>query len=340
MMEDNTAYYLLAYEPSNQKRDGRFRRIELKLPAHPQYTVRTRKGYLTPGERNRERGSEFVDLSPEAPATPPALDGLIPANGVPVQLTVDYLDLPPDGSQAVVRAHVDVGALVWTESGGRQRAKLDLVGAFYDAVGVPVGSAFGTERQLDVAPDELEQLKRLGLQYQHRLPMRPGRYRVRLVVRGPDGAPLGGSERWVDIPDLGEKKLAMSSVFLSAERQAAGSGARELLSGGPGMRDAHSLRRFRSKDQLYFQFYVYNALTDERRASNVVFQAQIWSGTRALAASSPKATSLQIDRGVPLPETNGIGLEGLAPGHYDLRVVVVDRKANATVSRDVDFTIE
>jgi hypothetical protein len=31
---------------------------------------------------------------------------------------------------------------------------------------------------------------------------------------------------------------------------------------------------------------------------------------------------------------------GPDPGHYELRVVVVDRKANATVSRKMDFTVE
>ena len=43
---------------------------------------------------------------------------------------------------------------------------------------------------------------------------------------------------------------------------------------------------------------------------------------------------------MPLPQSSGMSLEGLTPGRYDLRIVVVDRKANATVHRDVDFTVE
>jgi hypothetical protein len=35
-----------------------------------------------------------------------------------------------------------------------------------------------------------------------------------------------------------------------------------------------------------------------------------------------------------------MSLEGLAPGRYELRVVVVDRKASATAFRDIDFTVE
>jgi VWFA-related protein len=337
MMEDNDAYYLMAYEPTNQKRDGRFRRIDLRLPGHPDFSVRTRKGYLAPGGRGQSPKAEAQAAVASSAAsqdeTPAALGGLIPANGVPVQLTVDYLDLPPSGPQIVARAHVDVASLTWTESDGRHRASLDLLGALYDAVGDPVGSPFGTSRQLEVTPSELSSLRQLGLQYQQRLAVKPGRYRMRLVVRGPDGAPLGGSERWVEIPDLGEKKLALSSVFLSATRQETAAGAQD-------MRDAHTLRRFRSRDQLYFQFYIYNAHTDERGVSDVVFQAQIWSGARVVAASKPKPAALQMNGGAPLPETNGMALAGIAPGRYELRVVVVDRTASASVSRNVDFTIE
>jgi hypothetical protein len=42
---------------------------------------------------------------------------------------------------------------------------------------------------------------------------------------------------------------------------------------------------------------------------------------------------------VSIPQGNGMGLEGLEPGPYELRVVVVDRKANATASRAIDFTV-
>ena len=54
----------------------------------------------------------------------------------------------------------------------------------------------------------------------------------------------------------------------------------------------------------------------------------------------PQPVSLQRAGGVPLPHSDGFPLESLAPGRYELRVVVVDRKANATASRSLDFTVE
>jgi Ca-activated chloride channel family protein len=40
--------YTLSYRPMNQKRDGKWRRLEVKLVAHDDLTVRTRKGYRAP----------------------------------------------------------------------------------------------------------------------------------------------------------------------------------------------------------------------------------------------------------------------------------------------------
>ena len=51
MMKDTENYYVLAYEPTNTKRDGGFRRIEVRLPGVHGLKVRTRSGYFAPDER-------------------------------------------------------------------------------------------------------------------------------------------------------------------------------------------------------------------------------------------------------------------------------------------------
>ena len=51
MLKDTETYYVLAYEPTNTKRDGGFRRIEVRLPGVPGARVRTRSGYFAPDDR-------------------------------------------------------------------------------------------------------------------------------------------------------------------------------------------------------------------------------------------------------------------------------------------------
>jgi len=343
MLADNEAFYLLAYEPANAKRDGRFRKIELRLPRHADFAVRTRAGYLAPDDRKPGKAPPRARLAlPSLVAGPPALDAAtlrtvlgapVPPNGIPVLVTADYLDLPPEGPQAIVQARVDVAGLRWQQVDGRHKTDVEVLAGVYDANGNPVGLPFGRSFALDLTAPEYRQTREDGLRYAHRLPLSPGRYEIRVIVREPVLAPLGGASQSLEVPDLGTRTLTLSSLFVSTT---SGAGAGE----GEALRDAQLLRRFTRSDTLYFQIYVYNALPDEKDATDVVLQAQIRSGKDLIAASRPQAVTFQQKDGLPLPQGNGMSLESLAPGAYELRVVVADRKADATAYRSVAFTIE
>ena len=335
MLDDNEAYYLLAYEPTNTKRDGRFRKIEVRLPRRPELKVRTRSGYYAPDASKPAAPTRAA--APAAPASslsvPPAearavLSAPIDAGGIPVALRADYVDLPPAGSQVLVRAQVDLSKMRWQEAEGRHRADVELLGGVFDSAGQPVGAPFGRRAELALDPKEYERALTAGLQYQQRLALPPGRYEVRLVARERGLVQQGGASQSVDVPDLKEKKLTISGLFLSAAPPG-GAVTVETV--------AH---RFKRGDSLSFQFYVYNPALDADGHSDVVLQAQVWSGGKATAASPVQPVRLQLKDGVPVPETNVMGLEGLPAGAYELRVVVQDRKASATTFRRVPFTID
>lgn len=335
MLDDSGAYYLMAYDPANKKRDGRFRKIEVTLPRHPGYVVRTRKGYLAPRAAEGDRVN-VVDLRTgptRGPAVAPGtgedearaiLAAPLPAQGIPVRLTADFLDIPPEGPQALLRARIDVAGLEWREAEGRHRATVALVGGFYDAGGQPVGAAFSRRSELALTDAERDRLLEKGLSFQERVPLSPGRYQVKLVAREASLAQAGGADQWVEIPDLSNKKLAVSGLFVSTSEDA----------------DPQTLRRFKPGSTLAFQIYVYNPLLDEKGAPDVVLQAQLWGGGKVIAASKPTPVAFETRDAAPLPETNSVPLEGLSAGPYELRVVVVDRKAGLQATQKVAFTIE
>jgi len=335
MLDDNEAYYLLAYEPTNTRRDGRFRKIEVRLPRRPELKVRTRSGYYAPDAskpaaptRAAAPAAPAPSLSVPAAEARAVLSAPIDAGGIPVALRADYVDLPPAGSQVLVRAQVDLSKMRWQEAEGRHRADVELLGGVFDSAGQPVGAPFGRRAELALDPKEYERALTAGLQYQQRLALPPGRYEVRLVACERGLVQRGGASQGVDVPDLKEKKLAMSGLFLSAA-PAGGAATVETV--------AH---RFKRGDSLSFQFYVYNPALDADGHSDVVLQAQVWSGGKATAASPVQPVRLQHKDGVPVPETNVMGLEGLPAGAYELRVVVQDRKGSATTFRRVPFTID
>jgi VWFA-related protein len=340
MLAENDSYYLMAYQPSNRKRDGKFRRIDVKLPRHARYVARTRRGYLAPDDSQPGPRSAAL-MTTEARGTSEAeartiLDAARGAARLPVHVAADYVELPPAGPLALVRAHVDVAALA-VESGEAGQLAVDIVGGVYDPGGQPIGPVFGRRTQIRAA--DVARARRDGVQWLQRLALPPGRYEIRLAARAGSPAQLGGDSQWVEIPDLEDGALALSGLFLSrgapeAQDRPGGAGAPEEL------RDVQALRRFGSRDQLYFQIYVYNLRGADEGGADAVLQAQLRQADKLVAASQPQPIRLQRKDGVLLPQTNGMPLEGLPPGRYELRVVVVDKQAGATVSRQVDFSIE
>ena len=330
--------YTMAYEPANAKRDGRFRRVDVRVARHSDYAVRTRRGYFAPGGGKESPTSAalfpamFALTEDEGRA---ALAAPVPAKGIPVRLTADYLELPGAGPTSILGIHVDVASLRFQSSGGRRQADLEIVGGFYDPGGNPVGNVVGTRKALDLTAAEYERVKQEGLDYRQQTGVAPGRYEVRLVVRETRLGQIGGARRSVEIPDLKTSALAMSGVFVSSSAEAAPSRPPAATT----FENVHVSDRFRPGGSLHFQLYVYNPARAADGTSDVILQAQILSRGKVLAASKPRPAALEERGGLPLPETNELTLQDVGPGDYELRVVVVDRRAGATVFRDVDFVV-
>ena len=114
------AYYLLGYQPTNPARNGKFRRIELKL-RRPGLTVRARKGYYAPRAEKEPLKADAID-----PDVQRALDAPEPTANIPMRLAAYRLG-PAAGGKTKVRltAELDPGALGFVPEGDRSRDTLD-----------------------------------------------------------------------------------------------------------------------------------------------------------------------------------------------------------------------
>ena len=331
ILRDSTSSYLMAYSPSHTARDGRFRSIEVKLPRHAGYTVRARKGYFAPDDRNS--GAVRTAQTAESRRDQELRNGLaalVPMRGVPVQLSVDYVDLPPEGLQLVVRGYVDMTGVPFTRAGDRHQAELDVVGVVYDENGQIMGDIQSYRADLNLTPANYEQLLKEGIRYQKSVALKPGLYQVRLVAREANSSKVGSAFQWVHLPDLKAGPLALSSVFLYAAAAGAGEAA---------MKDVQAVRRFPAGGSLYYRLYAYNPTRDEQGRTDVVLQSQVWAAGKLQGVSPVEPVSFAEAAAPPQAVSGRITLEGLAPGEYELRVLLVDRKTNANVLRRVTFTV-
>ncbi len=112
ILDDNEAYYLLAYEPVSPRRAGRFRSIEVRLPGRPDLVARTRTGYFEPREsppgRKRREPSPKEAAAVAEERVREAFTSIVPLRGLSVHLAADFIDLPDAGPTVVVNVDVDV----------------------------------------------------------------------------------------------------------------------------------------------------------------------------------------------------------------------------------------
>jgi VWFA-related protein len=321
IVRDNEAYYLLAYEPSNTARDGRFRKIEVRLRNRPGLKVRTRSGYFAPDDRKAT-----PDLGPEARREreiAQALGALFPLKGVPMTMSADFIDLPPAGPQAVIRTHLDVSGVPFVPSGDRYAADLEIAGAVYDESGQLVGEVTGERAELSLTEETYKRATAEGLTVQKTLALPPGRYQVRMAAREGTRSLLGSASQWVQIPEIVSGRVTLSSVFLLADAGA----------GGTDLTDVQVERRFRRGQGLHYVVYAYGLPP----SGGVTLQAQVWQGTR-LVGVTPRHDLAPAAGETAAKWSERIALDAFAPGDYELRVQATAGSAKA--QRQVSFRVE
>ncbi len=342
MLKDTETYYVLAYEPTNTKRDGGFRRIEVRLPGVPGTRVRTRAGYFAPDDgrvgvaegtaeatarRSEQRRSEMRT----------ALNSLAPLTAIPVRLSADFLSLDPGVSQLVVSGTVDVATLPFVRRPDRRQATVEAVALVYDQAGAVVATLPTERSAMDLSDADFERLLRQGLPYHGAVAVAPGRYQVRLAAREDATGLLGSAWQRVEIPDLAPGRLALSSLFLLKESGT--NGAPASPKAVPALLTAQALRRFLRTESLYVQLYAYNPKRDASGATSLVAQAQVLRGGAVLGTAAPEPLEPTENRD-PIAHTSRIKLQRFDPGDYELRVTVTDRNASAIATRSVAFTID
>jgi VWFA-related protein len=350
ILRDNESYYLIAYEPTNTARDGRFRKIQVRLRGRPELKVRTRSGYFASDERQAASGDPAQLAERREREVARALGSLFPLQDLPIHAAVDFISLPPAGPQAVLKINVDLRNVPFERGGDRYRADLEVAGAVYDESGKLVGDVAGERAALDLTSETYLRTIADGLTLQRSVPLGPGLYQVRLAAREASRSLLGSASHWIEIPDVQARPITLSSVFLLADMpvqtppQAAtaqpASGADAAPTPATPARpqrvvaDVQIEKTFGPGQGLHYVVHVY--ASPENAAASVTLQAQLWHGQK-LVGVTPKHELPNDAQGRKWSER--IGIEGFPPGEYELRVVASDAQTGRKTERRVSFRI-
>ena len=324
LVEENSAYYVLGYYPANERRDGRFRKIEVRLNK-PGLSVRARRGYVAP--RGRAEEPKLGGPNSATPELREAMSSPVPVSGLALAMTAAVFKGPDNKGSVVISTLIGGRDLPLAEKDGVFRNDLETVLVATDAQ----GKYFPGDRNtlnLTLKPDTVQRLRASGFRVISSIELPPGRYQVRSAAREANSRRSGMVFYDVEVPDFAKDLVSISSLALTSMASSMSPTARpkdplaKLLPG-----PLSTYRDFAQNDELALFTEVYEtgkapahkveiALTMKAEGGQTVFQ------TREERDSS----ELQGNAG-GYGFTAKIPLRDIAPGLYVIRVEAQSRVA-------------
>ncbi|MEP7273440.1 MAG: VWA domain-containing protein [Acidobacteriota bacterium] len=334
-LDNNSSFYALSYYPGDDE-SSKFRRITVRVKGHPEYKVRAQQGYLPSALAKASKDAAVK--TPQQRLAEAAVAPLAIAD-IGVFATADFIETEVDNAQVSLQVFIDGAKLQYTEEKERHRFALEMIALVFDASGKQI-KADSTAIQTNLLPASMERAKALGLRYSRRIELKPGTYQIRVGIRELETDKMGTAAAWVEIPELGGKKLQVSNILLTdpTTLDYVSTLGKENLSLQNGTRQG--LKAYRQRDILGFYVRVYppaKATADE--LTGLTYQTEIWLGDRIVAETGwkPLQSSPDTLKGVELGRQ--IPLSGIAPGFYDLKVVVKSPKTKNPTVRSAAFEI-
>ena len=300
----------------------------------------------TPASMNEFNRLEQFAKVQQAPAVKfKDLEALVTSRIVRDQLhfawRTDYLKVTNDTVLVPVTIQVPNSQLSFQSKDGVHSATMNVFGRVSTLTGRVV-QTFEDPVSRDFPDSLFQQSVKLQSIYQKAIPLRPGLYRLDLVIKDVQSGNVGVVNSRLQVPRYEDEKLEASSLILADQIEhvpAKQIGAGQFVLGSSKVRPRLE-GDFTTADKLGIYLQVYNLKPDDKtHRSDATFQYTVKKGDQQVmqfkeSSGDMKQTGDQVTIERLLP------LATLAPGKYTLEVTATDSLANKTVSRSADFTVK
>jgi hypothetical protein len=194
-------------------------------------------------------------------------------------------------------------------------------------------------------PDSLyQQSLKLQLIYQKAVPLRPGLYRLDIVIKDVQSGNIGVVNSRLAVPRYADDKLEASSLILADQIEhvpAKQIGSGQFVLGSSKVRPRLE-GDFTTADRLGIYMQVYNLKPDDKtHKSSATFQFTIKKGNQLVPGMQFKLTTEELKQtGDQVTIERLLPLSTMAPGKYTLEVNATDTLSNQTISRTAEFTVK
>lgn len=357
VMDDQRGYYLIGYRPDDSTFDRagrrRFHSFSVKVK-RPGLSVRTRKGFYGVPEETIAAATAPT----RAERLVKALISPFSSSDITLRLTSLYGNDARAGAYMRSLLYIDASDLTFKqEADGWYQTVMDVIAVTFGDNGQVVDKVYKTQT-IRVRGKTYQNALKNGLVYFLNVPVKKaGAYQMRIAVRDTATERVGSASQFIDVPDLGKKRLTLSGLVVNGYEQERGAknvqaSAQEAINSSEGTQDeldpqaSAAVRRFRSGMLMNYAYAIYNAQlnkTDGR--PQLETQIRLFRDGKLVYTGRAQAPDLsgQAD---PSRLLVGGSLQlspDMPPGEYYLQINVTDLLAKdnnrRTATQWIDFEI-
>jgi len=324
---DNSAYYAIGFHSTNTARDGKYRKLTVKIDK-PGIKLEYRPGYYAPADfkhsGKQDREQELEDQ----------LASDLPATDIAVYMDALYFRLDENRFFMPVSLVVPGSQIPFVKGGDKDKATLDIIGAVIDDNKRPVGRIRDTVK-LNLDPSL--QARQKNIQYTTSFNLPPGHYQLKFVVRENQTGRMGSFIAEVTLPDLKKAPLKMSSILLSSQLEPSKKQDPTVRNGEEFVPNISHV--FRQDQHLYLLYEIYdpakekpadNAPKGTKPGISLLSSLELIQGsTKVYETSLVQAKAINVEGRDAVSIELDVPLSSLKPGSYVCQLNVVDDAAGS-----------
>lgn len=259
---------------------------------------------------------------------------------LPFDVHTDFLRITEESVLTPVTIQVANRDLQFENKQGVMHAALDIFGQI-TTLGGRIASTFEDAVLLDVPENDFQRYMDHKSVYQKVLPLRPGRYKLSVVVKDDLTGRMGSIEIGIQVPRFSEEQLANSSLILADLIQplpTAQVGSGPFVIGGTKVRPSVNQQFTRDQDLgIYMQVYNLGLDPQTHQPSADIHYEIVKDGKALLDQTEQAAKVGNASQQITLQKT--LPLRSLQPGKYTVQIKVTDNVKKQTVAPTATFEL-
>ena len=269
------------------------------------------------------------------------VDARLTANQIHFDCHSDFLRITDDTDLVPITIQIPNKDMSFQDKNGVQTATLHLF-ARVTSVSGRVVQTFEDTVSADT-PDSLLQQYLKGYNiYQKALPLRPGLYRLDVVLKDTNSGNLGVINTRLQVPRFQDDQLGASSLILADQIQKVSSrdiGLGEFVLGDLKVRPKLNAI-FDEGGQMGIFLQVYNLKVDPKtHEGDATIQYQVLNENNAPVVKFSENSRQYNQHGEEIWIEKALDLKSLAPGSYKLQIQITDNADKQTISPAANFSV-